>query len=45
LEIQKFNDLTIAEEARKHLLTLKAETEAIRTSGSAISEATASSEA
>jgi len=37
--------LTIAEEAKKHLLALKAETEAIKTSGSAISEATAASEA
>jgi len=37
--------LTKAEESKKELLVLKAENEGIRTSGSAISEATAVAEA
>jgi major vault protein len=45
LEIQIFNDLAIAERANKELYTLQAETQAIKTSGSSVSEAQAQSEA
>lgn len=44
LEIQKYNDLSKAEEARKDLLILQAETEAIQSKGRAIAEAQASAE-
>jgi major vault protein len=45
LEIQKYNDYAQAESAKKELLVLQAETEAIKTSGSAVSEAKAIAEA
>jgi len=45
LEIQRYTDMANAERSKKELLFLQAETEAIKTSGSAISEAKAQAEA
>lgn len=45
LEIQKYNDQSKAEEARKGLLVIQAETDAIQSKGKAIAEAKAKAEA